>query len=74
MRVATVAESKVSLEAVHIEDIQLASSKMTGADRRGFQAEMTLKYCSGSCYVRRFPGSDGALHPENGQSERKRRA
>jgi hypothetical protein len=47
MRVATVADSKVSLEAVHIEDIQLASSKMTGADRRGFQAEMTLKYCSG---------------------------
>ena len=48
MRVATVAESKVSLEAVHIEDIQLASSKMTGADRRAFQAEMTLKYCGGS--------------------------
>ena len=48
MRVASVAESKVSLETVHIEDIQLASSKMTGADRRAFQAEMALKYCSGS--------------------------
>ena len=48
MRVATVAESKISLESVHIEDIQLASSKMTGADRRAFQAEMTLKYCGGS--------------------------
>ena len=47
MRVATVAESKISLESVHIEDIQLASSKMTGADRRAFQAEMTLKYCGG---------------------------
>ena len=48
MKVATVAESKVSLEAVHIEDIRLASSKMTGADRRVFQAEMTLKYCGGN--------------------------
>lgn len=48
MTVATVGEGKVSLEAVHLEDIKLASSKMTGAGRRAFQAEMTLKYCSGS--------------------------
>jgi hypothetical protein len=46
--VATVAERKVSLEAVHVEDIRLAASKMTGARRRAFQAEMALKYCSGS--------------------------
>ncbi|HRD91058.1 MAG TPA: hypothetical protein PK752_22800, partial [Accumulibacter sp.] len=26
------------------------------------------------CYVRRSPGSNGALHPEHGQSERKRSA
>jgi hypothetical protein len=48
MDVATVAERKVSLEAVHLEDIRLAASKMTGARRRAFQAEMALKYCSGS--------------------------
>ncbi len=31
-----------------IEDLRLASSKMTGAKRRAFQAQMTLKYCEGS--------------------------
>ena len=53
MEVTTVAEGKVSLEAIHLEaihleDIRLAASKMTGANRRAFQAEMALKYCSGS--------------------------
>ena len=48
MGVATVAERKVSLEAEHLEDIRLAASKMTGARRRAFQAEMALKYSSGS--------------------------
>jgi len=48
MEVATVAAGKVSLEAIHLEDIRLAASKMTGAKRRAFQAEMALKYCSGS--------------------------
>src|SRR5713101_6477888 len=28
-------------------DIRLAASKMTGAPRRSFEAEMTLKYCGG---------------------------
>ena len=31
-----------------IADLRLAASKMRGADRRAFQAEMTLKYCDGS--------------------------
>ncbi len=31
-----------------MEDLRLAASKMTGEKRRGFQAEMTLKYCEGS--------------------------
>jgi hypothetical protein len=31
-----------------VEDIRLASSKMTGSERRAFQAEMAVKYCSGS--------------------------
>jgi Rhodopirellula transposase DDE domain len=48
MNVATVPENKVSLEAGHIEDIRLASTKMTGAARRAFQAEMALKYCCGN--------------------------
>lgn len=32
----------------HISDIRLAASTMTGATRRSFMAEMTLKYCDGS--------------------------
>jgi hypothetical protein len=32
----------------HLDDIKLAASKLLGAERRAFQAEMTLKYCSGS--------------------------
>jgi hypothetical protein len=35
MEVATVAEGKVSLEAIHLEDIRLAASKMTGAKPQG---------------------------------------
>jgi hypothetical protein len=37
-----------SLTPGQIHDLRLAASKMTGARRRAFQAEMTLKYCHGS--------------------------
>jgi Rhodopirellula transposase DDE domain len=37
-----------SLTPSQIQDLRLAASKMTGAARRAFQAEMTLKYCRGS--------------------------
>jgi len=36
------------LSASQIEDLRLAAAQMTGAARRAFQAEMTLKYCHGS--------------------------
>jgi len=36
------------LSASQIQDLRLAAAKMTGAARRAFQAEMTLKYCHGS--------------------------
>ena len=36
------------LSASQIEDLKLASSKMSGAKRRSFQAAITLKYCQGS--------------------------
>lgn len=35
--------SAPALTPTHIEDLQLASSSLTGARRRAFQAEMTLK-------------------------------
>lgn len=37
-----------SLSASQIADIRLAASKMHGAERRGFQAEIALKYCEGN--------------------------
>lgn len=36
------------LSASQIEDLKLASSKMSGANRRSFQAAITLKYCQGN--------------------------
>ena len=36
------------LSASQIQDLRLAAAQMTGATRRAFQAEMTLKYCHGS--------------------------
>ncbi len=37
-----------SLTPSLVEDLCLAASKMTGASRRSFQAQMCLKYCGGS--------------------------
>ena len=36
------------ISADQIQDIRLAASKMSGAKRRAFEAEMTLKYCAGN--------------------------
>ena len=41
-------ESHQSLRPSQIADLRLAASKMTGATRRAFQAEMALKYCGGN--------------------------
>lgn len=35
------------LPAAHIEDLRLASSHLSGAERRSFQAAIALKYCGG---------------------------
>lgn len=40
--------SLLPLSAHQIEDLKLASSKMSGAKRRAYQAVMTLKYCQGN--------------------------
>ena len=40
--------SPPSLTPAQIQDLRRAASKMTGATRRAFQAEMTLQYCHGS--------------------------
>lgn len=36
------------LSPSQIADLRLAASKMTGANRRAFEAEMTVKYCEGN--------------------------
>ena len=36
------------LRPSQIADLRLAATKMTGAARRAFQAEMALKYCGGN--------------------------
>src|SRR3989442_13704535 len=41
-------KSRPSLSPSQITDLRLAASKMTGATRRAFEAEMTLKYCDGN--------------------------
>ena len=41
-------ESHPFLRPSQIADLRLAASKMTGATRRAFQAEMALKYCGGN--------------------------
>ncbi len=40
-------KAKSQLTQTQIEDLRLASSRLSGEKRRAFQAEMTLKYCNG---------------------------
>lgn len=39
---------KQPLDPSHLEDLKSASKKMRGAERRAFQAEMSIKYCGGN--------------------------
>lgn len=41
-------ELEECLSSSQIEDLRLASAKLRGAERRSFQAEMSLKYCQGN--------------------------
>jgi hypothetical protein len=41
-------KSRPSLSPSQITALRLAASQMTGAKRRAFEAEMTLKYCDGN--------------------------
>src|SRR5215510_11416192 len=41
-------EGHQPLSPSQIADLRLAASKMTGANRRAFEAEMTVKYCEGT--------------------------
>jgi hypothetical protein len=41
-------QSQPSLTRSQIADLRLAASKLSGSERRSFEAEMTLKYCEGN--------------------------
>src|SRR3989440_11500522 len=41
-------QSRPSLTPSQIADLRLASSKLTGPERRSFEAAMTRKYCAGN--------------------------
>ena len=45
---AALLEGHRPLSPSQIADLRLAASTMTGANRRAFEAEMTVKYCAGN--------------------------
>lgn len=57
------------LNASQIEDLRLAASKMSGAARRNFQAEMTLKYCDGNARLAEPVFGWGRVNVEVGLAE-----
>lgn len=41
-------EASPTIEISQVTDLRLAAQKMRGAERRSFQAEMSIKYCGGN--------------------------
>ena len=67
-------ESSISehqLSQSQIEDLQLAASKLLGAARRNFQAEMALKYCGGSARLTETVFGWGRNNVELGLAEKR---
>lgn len=58
-----------TLSASQIEDLRLAASKMHGAERRSFQAEMALKYCQGNARFAERVFGWGRVNVEVGLAE-----
>nr|WP_317110800.1 hypothetical protein [Chroococcidiopsis sp. SAG 2025] len=54
-----------------IEDLRLAASKLLGAARRSFQAEMALKYCGGSARLTETVFGWGRNNVELGLAEKR---
>jgi Rhodopirellula transposase DDE domain len=64
-------ESHQSPRPSQIVDVRLAASKMTGATRRAFQAEMALKYCGGNPLLAETIFGWGRHTVEGGLAERR---
>jgi hypothetical protein len=59
------------LNPSQIEDLRLAASKLLGASRRSFQAEMSLKYCGGSARLTETVFGWGRNNVELGLAEKR---
>ena len=59
------------LSSSQIEDLRLAASKLLGAGRRSFQAEMALKYCEGSARLAETVFGWGRNNVELGLAEQR---
>jgi hypothetical protein len=64
-------QSEVSLSPSQIEDLRLAASKLKGAARRSFQAEMTVKYCNGNARLAERVFGWGRVNVAVGLAERR---
>ena len=62
-------EQQLILSRSQVEDLRLAASKMSGAERRNFQAAMTLKYCDGSARIAERVFGWGRVNVEVGLAE-----
>lgn len=62
----------MTLSPSQVEDLRLAASKMTGAKRRDFQAQMTIKYCEGSARKAERLFGWGRRNVQLGLEERRR--
>lgn len=63
--------SEQPLSSSQIEDLRLAASKLLGAGRRSFQAEMALKYCEGSARLAETIFGWGRNNVELGLAEKR---
>jgi Rhodopirellula transposase DDE domain len=64
-------ECRQPLSPSQIADLRLAASKMSGPNRRAFEAEMTLKYCEGSPLLAEIIFGWGRHTVEVGLAERR---
>lgn len=64
-------QAEVSLSPSQIEDLRLAASKLKGAARRSFQAEMSVKYCDGNARLAERVFGWGRVNVEVGLAERR---
>ena len=63
--------ARQSLSQGQIDDLRLAASKMTGAERRAFMAEMALKYCDGGARLAETVFGWGRESVEMGLAEKR---